>query len=258
MPESQRKGSQMRCLQMTSGDRSAVAAALGALIDGYGDIGPSDRWAPKGFREPAEIRLDEAQGFVKSAEQRARLRDWWIGPGVMKMRTPSWDLVSTCRLGGAPGLMLVEAKAHLSELNSDPCTAKEKRNIETMRRALGEATEKWNDLLRAASEAQGWKPRHWMKLVPSCHYELACRLAFALKLAEMGIPVILVYLGFLHADELEEQNGIVFRDEAEWRLCVVEKTKQTVPEEIWDATFDVDGTPLSVLVRAASVDLEPR
>ena len=28
MPESQRKGSQMRCLQMTSGDRSAVAAAL--------------------------------------------------------------------------------------------------------------------------------------------------------------------------------------------------------------------------------------
>jgi hypothetical protein len=39
---------------------------------------------------------------------------------------------------------------------------------------------------------------------------------------------------------------------------VAEKTKQTVPEEIWDSTFDVNGTPLSVLVRAASVDLPPR
>ena len=258
MPESQRKGSQMRCLQMTSGDRSAVAAALGALIEGFGDVRNSDLWAPKGFREPAEIRLDETQGFLKSAGQRTLLKNWWIAPGLMKVRTPPWDLVSTCRLGGAPGLMLVEAKAHLSEMNSDPCTANEKRNIGTMRQALDEATEKWNDLLRAASEAQGWKPRHWIKLVPSCHFELACRLAFALKVAEMGIPVALVYLGFLRAEELEEQNCILFRNAEEWRLWLAEKTKQTVPEEIWDSTFDVNGTPLSVLVRAASVDLPPR
>ena len=65
-------------------------------------------------------------------------------------------------------------------------------------------------------------------------------------------------LGFLRAEELEEQNCILFRNAEEWRLWLTEKTKQTVPEEIWDSTFDVNGTPLSVLVRAASVDLPPR
>ncbi len=255
VPDGQRKGSQMRCLQMTSGDRTQIAASLGALIDGLGEVTPSDLWAPRGFQEPAEIRLDEAQGFIRSAAQRAQLKDWWIAPGLMKVRTPVWDLVSTCHLDGAPGLLLVEAKAHVSELNSDPCTAAEKRNIAQMRAALDEATEKWNDLLGAFADARGYKPRTWFDLTPTCHFELGCRLAFALKIAEMGIPVALVYLGFLDADELEDQNCIVFRSEEQWRHFVLEKTKKPAPEELWDETFDVGGTPLSVLIRSASVEL---
>ncbi|MGI5868605.1 MAG: hypothetical protein ACOX9C_04045 [Kiritimatiellia bacterium] len=254
--ERHRLGSQLRCLQMTSGDRSAVAEALSALIEGVGEVRESDLWAPQGLAEPDEIRLDEARGFLKSAGQRDLLKAWWITPGLMKHRTPPWDLVSTCRLGGVPGLMLVEAKAHLGELNSDPCSAKDKSNIGTMRPALDEAAEKWNDLLCALSKEQGWKPQTWVKFVPSCHYELACRFAFALKIAEMGVPVALVYLGFLDAEELEEQNFVVFRNPEEWHGSVIGKTKQTVPEEIWGNAYDVVGVPLSVLIRSARVQLE--
>ena len=38
------------------------------------------------------------------------------------------------------------------------------------------------------------------------HYQLANRFAWAWKLADMGLPTILIYLGFLNAAEMKDQG----------------------------------------------------
>jgi len=90
-------------------------------------------------------------------------------------------------------------------------------------------------------------------LMANSHYQLSNRFAFAWKLATMKIPVILVYLGFLDADEM---SGRKLRDHAQWRKCVVDRSKGVIPAEAWDRTFDIDGTPLTVLIRSAKVRIE--
>ena len=35
------------------------------------------------------------------------------------------------------------------------------------------------------------------------HYQLSNRFAWSWKIASMGVPVVLVYLGFLNADEMD-------------------------------------------------------
>lgn len=255
-PDCDSRGSLMRCLQMTTGAPVTVSAALSEIISGYGTISATDTWAPHGFPQPKEARLDETVGFLKSNDQKQALKTWWISEKIRGARTPPWDIASTCSIGGRKGLMLVEAKAHQGEMSSDHCSAKEKQNIEQIRIALTEATEKWNDLLCGLATEQGYKMKYLLKLGSDCHYELSSRLAWALKVAEMGIPVILVYLGFLDALEIEEiKGGIIFRCEEDWRNTVLAKTKKPIPEELWDHTFSVNGTPLTVLIRTTTVEL---
>lgn len=254
IPESNRKGSQTRCLELTSLPRTQISQILSSFIEDFdGEVRPSDHWAPNGFQDPKEIRLDEALGFLKSVDQRSELKSWWINPSLTKFRTPAWDLVSTCHIQGQPGLLLIESKAHLGEINSDPCSAKDKQNMTTLRAALDETTEGWNDLLAGLAATEGWKPKQWVRLTPSCHYELACRLAFSLKLARMGIPTALVYLGFLEAWELEEQNCPIFRCHEEWENSVLEKTKQCVPNDLWNHVYDVQGIPLALQIRSLAL-----
>jgi hypothetical protein len=74
----------------------------------------------------------------------------------------------------------------------------------------------------------------------------------------MGIPVVLLYLGFLDVHEMDEGGRVLLRDHAQWRRCVLAKSRGTVPENVWDRTFDVDGTPLTVAIRSATVGIQAR
>ena len=252
--DSDHKGSQMRCLRLTEGAVSEVADALTELIGEGVVVSASDKWAPRGFSAPNEPRLDEAIGFLKSSDEKDELRRWWIGD-VRGAKTPEWDLASTCRINGKNGLLLIEAKAHQSEMNSDHCPTKDKRNIKQINIAMSEASEKWSDLLQERAESFGLKLSHSLKLSADAHYRLNAQLAFAWKLADMGIPVVLVYLGFTEAWELLEDHCVIFKNLDQWRTCVIEKTKRLIPEELWDATYSVNGTPLTVLIRSAHVEI---
>jgi hypothetical protein len=66
--------------------------------------------------------------------------------------------------------------------------------------ALIEATVAWNAL------GSGFA------LSANSHYQLSNRFAFAWKVAKMGTPVVLLYLGFLDAQEMVEGSRTLLKD----------------------------------------------
>lgn len=240
------KGSRLRCLLLTSQTDNKVADFLMNLVAPHAFVTPEHHWAPRGFVAPDEARLvdTEPHEFL-SKSNRDLLTSWWLArPG--RANTPNWDVVSTCLIGGRSGLILVEAKAHDGEFGDDKCGATDPENVRSIDEALSEATAGWDAL------APGFA------LSAKCRYQLSNRFAFAWKLASMGVPIVLVYLGFLHAHEMDDGNRILLKDHAGWQQCVLAGSGATVPHNIWEKTFDVGGTPLTALIRSATVGVQAR
>src|SRR5262249_15775080 len=144
--------------------------------------------------------------------------------------TPNWDMVSTCEIGGEPGLVLVEAKAHEGELNitTDSCGS-QSENKSQIESAIREA----NDALNRSqcTRFSGWSLAH-----EKC-YQVSNRFAWAWKVASLGTPVILVYLGFLNATEMSDRT--VLTSAKQWERCVLDRSKGIVPAEIWGQKLEV-------------------
>lgn len=203
-----------------------------------------DHWAPRGFLQAEEAKLGETAGFL-SELNRAEITDWWLARR-RSAETPNWDLVSTCRIENDAGLLLIEAKAHEGELADDECGAKNSENVQQIALALEEANVAWNRLTPGFALSAG------------SHYQLSNRFAFAWKVAQMGTPVVLLYLGFLNAQEMEAGRRLCLKDHSQWRHCLLARSKGTIPESVWDMTFDVKGVPLTVLIGSAVVDIHVR
>jgi hypothetical protein len=238
------KGSRLRCLLLTGDAPNKVASFLNALVTANVLVTAKDRWAPRGFLEPNEAKLGETPGFLPEP-QRDALTRWWLAR-LGSANTPNWDLVSTCLVTNRTGLVLIEAKAHEAEFRDDRCGATNQENLQQIEHALGDATVGWNAL------APGFA------LPANSRYQLSNRFAVACKLAKMGIPVVLLYLGFLDAQETAGGNRVLLKDHAQWRRCVLARSKGTIPEHAWDRAFDVEGTPLIVLIRSAVVGIHAR
>ena len=235
------KGSRFRCLLLTNNAPKDVAAFLNSLVAPHALVTTEDHWAPRGFLEPDEAKLGETPGFLRD-DDRAEFTRWWLAePG--RANTPNWDLVSTCRIEDRRGLILVEAKAHEAELSDDRSGATNPKNSQQIKKALAEATVAWNALTSGFAFSA------------NSHYQLSNRFAFAWKVAKMATPVVLLYLGFLDAHEMAGGSRILLKDHAQWRRCMRARSKGTIPQDAWDKTFDVDGTPLTILIGSAVVGI---
>lgn len=105
---------------------------------------------------------------------------------------PVWDFVSTCQIKGKDGFLLIEAKANEGELDWDgkelPRTASDQSVLNHAHIAAA-----ISEICRQLEKALGDK----VALGIASHYQLANRVAWSAKLAGIGIPVVLVYLGFI-------------------------------------------------------------
>lgn len=240
------KGSRLRCLQLTSLLDEEVARFLTGLITPHGKIDTNDIWRPRGMPLPGEVDWQTTTEFLSEGQRREAV-DWWLSTRHGNSRTPNWDLVSTCAIpGGRKGLLLLEAKAHPAELpNRDECKAGVE-NRPQIERAVAEAQQQLNHA------TGGWA------LNAHLHYQLSNRFAWAWKIASMGIPVILVYLGFLNAREMITDTRTVFRSRDEWEKRLREYSKGVVPPSVWNDTMLVNRTPLTALIRAAEISVECR
>jgi hypothetical protein len=158
------------------------------------EIKSDDLWMPCGKASVSEARLGHlanlltpAHGINRSTEIKRQMSAWWNPKGG---NNPNWDIASSCRIRGKPGLLLVEAKAHGCELKSQgkgkvssSASYGTRKNHLCIRQAIAEA----------ARDLQSITGRYW-KISRDKHYQISNRFAWSWKLAQLGIPVVLLYL----------------------------------------------------------------
>jgi hypothetical protein len=235
-----RTGSKARCHLLTHGTPEQVAERLTELIAPWGVVAATDNWMPQGFEDVKEAQLHKAKDLVDVNAHGEALKSWWLAVGGPVVVTPSWDIASTCTIDGKRGLLLVEAKAHHEELKpNDHCGASNKRNYER----IGEAVRVASDGLNKVHD--GWNLSH------ESHYQLCNRFAWSWKLATLGIPVVLVYLGFLNADEMPNP----FPDGQSWDDAVRDYARDFVPESVWGSKLMLNDIPIYPLIRSKRIQL---
>ena len=203
-------------------------------------------YLPKGYASPREARLDSLDAGLAVVESvREPLRNWWL-EHHRGANTPNWDLVVECEIEGRPGLVLVEAKANWPELKVEGKSSKpedspnSRANHDRIRDAIAEAR------AGLGVVAPG------IDIRIDSHYQLANRVAFLWKLATLGIPTVLVYLGFT-GDEGIRDAGAPFEDDADWRHAFSDYTKNQIPASIFERRLELGAAPAWFLVRSRAV-----
>lgn len=249
------RGSQPRCVLMVKGNREEVASRLTRMVN-LPDVvvSLSDRWMPYGKpvrrngswdKTPAqEVELDKSNDLV-CREVQLQLKTWWLAvPGRGKgTRTPNWDIASTCTIMDKPGLLLIEAKAHSNELDPDGKLLRSNASPNSIKNHERIGLE----IAEAAAQFQQATGKRW-DISRDHHSQLSNRFAWSWKLASLGIPVVLVYLGFLNAQDMVD-GGPLFRSEAEWTSTLKDHCLGAVDEACWGEWVDFDGVPFIALIR---------
>ena len=65
----------------------------------------------------------------------------------------------------------------------------------------------------------------------------------------MGVPVVLVYLGFLRASEMADGKRTLLGSKRVWRTTVMDHARGIVDDDCWGKRHAVGSTPLRVLIR---------
>lgn len=251
----QQRGSKPRCHWITHGTRAEVATRLTALVSPYGEITERDHWMPDGFDDLAEAQFHRVSKLLPE-DQCRQIRNWWfrICRGG-RQTSPSFDIASTCMVDGMPGLLLVEAKAHLGELTGEErgkplrLTASdgEKTNHEHIAQAIG-----WANPIFGAATGLEWR------LSRDNRYQMSNRFAMACKLTSIGLPIILVYLGFLNAKDMSRGNERPFDSSDQWRQAVLAHSSPILPPEVWNCRWTLHGRTFVPLIRSAEIPFDKR
>jgi len=234
------KGSRFRCLLATHQAKQKVAEFLNSLVHPFAEVTPTDRYMPEGFLRPDEARLGDTLGFLNE-KQREAVTHWWL-----KVRrhanTPNWDIVSTCTILGKQGLVLVEAKAHEAELKAnDCCGAGNSDNRDRIGAAIKESNGQLQNIFGGT-----WS------LSSESHFQLANRFSWAFKVASLGVPVVLAYLGFLKCDEMSKP----FASHEHWKNRLLAYADGFVPRDVWGSIININAGSLVGVICSAEVNIE--
>jgi hypothetical protein len=245
------RGSRKHVLDWTE-KPTFVVELLDAVSPIRASVTASSAWMPRGYRSPDEARLDSfGPAFLPDHEAWSALQKWWLRH-ERGANTPNWDLALACEIESQPGLVLVEAKAHKLELKPegkvlDPDASQNSReNHDQIRSAIRDG--------RQALLALGVETG----IDRDTHYQLSNRIAFTWKLASLGIPTVLVYLGFL-VDRGISDVGPPFADEADWREAFWSHATHIVPDELFERRLDIGKAPAWFLVRSRQIhEISPK
>lgn len=152
---------------------------------------------------------------------------WWIKYGNA---TPKWDLIYKCTIDGKEGILLVEAKAHKGELKKDKKSKPKPGNSETNHEQIGEVIDTVNEIIKNKIKSND------IKLSRDNCYQFSNRVAHAWWLANQGIPVVLLYLGFLNVTDMEDKYK-TFTSHDDWKNCFEAHTKLVGADGLIDKTI---------------------
>ena len=201
---------------------------------------------PHGYHAPDEARLETfGPEFLADSPVWATLRKWWLAH-ERGANTPNWDIAMGCEVEGLPGLIVVEAKANVPELSvagkpvDSTASAASAENHQRIGLAINEACVELQRLSVATAISR------------DSHYQLANRVAFTWKLASLGVPTVLVYLGFLGDDGIEDA-GAPFADSAHWEATFAEYAHAMVPKDLFERRIDCGAAAAWFQVRSRRV-----
>jgi hypothetical protein len=236
------RGSRQRLLDWVRGGDAEFRESLNRLLQPSGAVlGQGEQWMPN------HASSDEAQlatigiGFLPDTV-RIAVRDWWL-VNLRMANTPSWDLVVTCQFDDRRGLVLVEAKAHATELANESGGKRQPGNPENHAR-IGLAIEEARKALDHVVPG--------VKISRDLRYQLSNRVAFAWKLAALGVPTVLVYLGFT-GDRNVTDLGEPIADEAHWRNLVQTHAEAVLPVDFAERRIECGSSAMQFLIRTKCV-----
>jgi hypothetical protein len=243
------RGSRKHVLDWTGLGEDVFLASLNELLRPTGAaVGLSDRWMPQGYESPKEAKLTAGDSPFLTKDLKRQLADWWL---VYKRgaNVPNWDLVATCSIEGQFGLVLVEAKAHENELRpagkrfKATASANSRENYKRIWEAIDEARQALDQIVPGVGISR------------DSHYQLSNRVAFAWKLASLGVPAILVYLGFIGDTEIGDV-GPYFESESRWQQTVQNYVAQVLPSGFLERPIPCGAATMQMIIRSRVV-LEP-
>ena len=218
-------------------------AALHNLVSDAGVVvTPADNRQPKSHAEHEEWELPKflklyCVGWFEAGDP----FDAWQLPHGGKL--PTWDLISTSMIAGQKGLLLVEAKAHESELG----LAGKALPPEELTKSKAN-----HDHISLCMAAVCDEMRKWVaasiNISVNSHYQLSNRIAWAWRAAQNGcVPVILLYLGFIG----DKYFADYFIDEEHWQRVMVAYMNGVLPLGLPGKTIKFEnGGSFVMLVRA--------
>jgi hypothetical protein len=239
------RGSRKHILDWTS--KPEFCAELVQLVDPVDvRISASSSWMPRGHNAAKEARLETfGPAVLPDSNVWRGLRTWWLAH-EQGANTPNWDIALSAEVEGKPGLVLVEAKANVPELRcsgkalQSDASGASRQNHQRIGTALDEAY----TALRLFSPG--------VAISRDSHYQLSNRIAFAWKLATLGVPTVLVYLGFW-GDQGIVDAGEPFRDPAHWNEVFASYAHSRVPSELLERRIDCGPGSAWFLVRSRPV-----
>lgn len=206
----------------------------------------SSRWRPIGYADSSEARLETfGPDVMPSGEVWPALRSWWL-KHEKGANTPNWDIALHCLVEGTPGLVLVEAKANEPELGA---TGKSR-----VKNPSEKSDQNRDHIGAAIAEARtALAPQYpGICIDRDKSYQLSNRIAFAWKLASLGVPTVIIYLGFT-GDSGIADVGRPFRDEQDWRDVFARHLNELCPSPFAEQRIQVGPASFWILPRARPV-----
>jgi hypothetical protein len=239
------RGSRKHILDWTE-EPSFVPELLDLAEAATARVSARSQWMPRSYREPDEARLETfGPKWMSGMGVWEQLRKWWL-KHERGANTPNWDIALGCELEGKAGLILVEAKAHKNELKTDGkvpepgVSANSQENHAQIVAAIDEACVGLRHLEDSVT------------ISCSSHYQLANRLAFTWKLATLGVPTVLVYLGF-YGDTGIRDVGPPFESDVDWRKAFDSYSAVSGSKPLFEKRLECGAAPAWMFVRARHV-----
>jgi hypothetical protein len=201
-------------------------------------------WTPSGYRRPVEARLEDwGPRAFGPHHVWDTLANWWL-VHHKGANTPNWDIAMPLWIDGRMGLFLCEAKANVAELGEGEKT-----------RSSGSAASEANhtQIGLAIAEARAGLAAYCPDITidRDTHYQLSNRLAFAWKLASEGVPVILMYLGFIGDVGLDRQQH--FATQSEWDAVMRAYLGGVGATDLLESKLAIRGTTVHLISRTRVV-----
>jgi hypothetical protein len=161
-----------------------------ALTDAETIVSDGDVHRPIGAINDKEYELPEfSREYLQERFDCSQTEDpaWWIVKRTPMVRTPNFDLISTATIRNEFGILLVEAKAHYGELEISGKRLDKKSYLPNHEK-IGESIATADRALNAITPG--------FRLSRDRCYQISNRVAWGWKLASLGVPVTILYLGF--------------------------------------------------------------